>query len=68
MAGSSQQQYFFAAGYIFADFAIAVIVYPVIKTLWIFFLLIICVLPHSDLKFKSKNQVCKYVLNYSKIQ
>ena len=32
MAGSSQPQHFFAAGCIFADFAIAVIYYPVIKT------------------------------------
>ena len=32
MAGSSQQQHFFAAGCVFADFAIAVIYYPVIKT------------------------------------
>ena len=33
MAGSSQPQHFFAAGRLFADFAIAVIFYPVIKTL-----------------------------------
>ena len=33
MAGSSQPQHFFAAGCIFADFAIALISYPVIKTL-----------------------------------
>ena len=32
MAGSSQPQHFFAAGCLFADFAIAVIFYPVIKT------------------------------------
>ena len=31
MAGSSQPQHFFAAGCLFADFAIAVIFYPVIK-------------------------------------
>ena len=34
MLGSSQPQHFFAAGCVFADFAIAVIFYPVIKTLW----------------------------------
>ena len=33
MAGSSQSQHFFAAGCIFADFSIAVIFYPAIKTL-----------------------------------
>ena len=33
MAGSSQPQHFFAAGCLFSDFAIAVIFYPVIKTL-----------------------------------
>ena len=33
MAGSSQQQNFFAAGCVFADFAIAVIFHPEIKTL-----------------------------------
>ena len=33
VAGSSQPQHFFAAGCIFPDFAIAVIFYPVIKTL-----------------------------------
>ena len=33
MAGSSQPQHFFAAGCLFADFAIDVIFYPVIKTL-----------------------------------
>ena len=33
MAGSSQPQHFFAEGCIFADFAIAVIFYPVIKSL-----------------------------------
>ena len=32
MAGSSQPQHFFAAGCIFADFVIALILYPVIKT------------------------------------
>ena len=32
MAGSSQPQHFFAAGCGFADFAITVIFYPVIKT------------------------------------
>ena len=31
MAGSSQPQHFFAAGCLFADFAIAVIFHPVIK-------------------------------------
>ena len=36
MAGSSQPQHFFSAGCLFADFAIAVIFYPVIKTLWKF--------------------------------
>ena len=40
MAGSSQTQHFFAAGCLFADFAIAVIFYPVIKTLWKF----VCIL------------------------
>ena len=40
MAGSSQPQHFFAAGCLFADFAIAVIFYPVIKTLWKF----VCIL------------------------
>ena len=34
MVGFSQQQHFFAAGCIFADFAIALIFYPLIKTLW----------------------------------
>ena len=34
MAGSSQPQHFFAAGCLFADFAIAVNFYSVIKTLW----------------------------------
>ena len=33
MAGSSQPQHFFAAEWVFADFAIAVIFSPVIKTL-----------------------------------
>ena len=33
MAGSSEPQHFFAAGCVFADFAIAVIFYPFIKTL-----------------------------------
>jgi len=33
MAGSSQPQNFFAAGCIFADFGIALIFYPVKKTL-----------------------------------
>ena len=33
MAGSSQPQNFFSAGCVFADFAIAVIFYHVIKTL-----------------------------------
>ena len=33
MAGASQPQHFFAAGCLFADFAIPVIFYPVIKTL-----------------------------------
>ena len=37
MAGSSQPQIFFAAGCLFADFAIAEIFYSVIKTLWKFF-------------------------------
>ena len=32
-AGSSQPQHFFAAGCIFADFALTVIFYSVIKTL-----------------------------------
>ena len=36
MAGSSQPQHFFAAGCLFADFAIAVIFFPVIKNLWKF--------------------------------
>ena len=36
MAGSYQPQHFFAAGCAFADFAITVIFYPVIKTLWNF--------------------------------
>ena len=34
MAGSSQPQHVFAAECVFADFASAVIFYPVIKTLW----------------------------------
>ena len=34
MAGSSQPQHFFAAECVFADFAIAVIFYPVMKNLW----------------------------------
>ena len=29
---------------------------------------IILVLPHSDIKFESKNQFCKYVINYPKIR
>ena len=58
MAGSSQPQHFLATGCFFADFAIAVIFYPV-KT----FVHIIWVLPHSDIKFYSKNQFCKYVKN-----
>ena len=32
MAGSSQPQHFFDAGCVFADFAIAVIFYPTIKS------------------------------------
>ena len=36
MAGSSQPQPFFAAGCIFAVFGIALIFYPVKKTLWKF--------------------------------
>ena len=63
MAGSSQPQHFFAAGCLFADFAIAVIFYPV-KT----FVHIIWVLPPSDIKFESKNQFRKYVKNYPKIR
>ena len=34
MVGSFQSQHFFAAGCVFADFAIAVIFYPVIKSLF----------------------------------
>ena len=48
VAGSSQPQHFFAAGCVFADFAITLIFYSVIK------LYIICVLPHSIIKFESK--------------
>ena len=33
MAGSSQPKHFFVAGYVFADFAIAVILYPVIHVI-----------------------------------
>ena len=45
MAASSQPQHFFAAGCVFADFAITV--------------LIIWVLPHSDIKFGGKNKFLK---------
>ena len=34
MAGSSQPQHFFAEGCILAEFAIAVILYPVIKSFY----------------------------------
>ena len=54
MAGSSQPQHFFAAGCLFADFAIAVIFYPVIIFMKIV-VPIIWVLQHSDIKFESKN-------------
>ena len=67
MAGSSQPQHFFAAGCGFADFAITVIFYPV-KNFMKIVVNIIWVLPHSDIKFESKNRFCKYVLNYPKIQ
>ena len=50
ITGSSQPKHFFAAGFIFADFTIAVIFYPVIK-LNEFFVPIILVLPHSNIKF-----------------
>ena len=60
MAGSSQPQHFFAAGCVFANFAISVIFYPVIKTLrnlFADFLRVYTTL--SDIEFESKNQFCK---------
>ena len=48
MAGSSQPQFFFAAGCVSAVH-------------------IICALQHSDIKFESKNQFCKYVKNCPEI-
>ena len=50
MAGSSQPHNFFAAECTFADFAIPLIFYPVIKTMKVF-VHIIWVLTHSDIFF-----------------
>ena len=68
MAGSFQPQHFFAAGCIFADFVIAVIVFSCNKNFIKIFGHIIWVLTHSDIKFVRKNQVYTYVKNYPKIQ
>ena len=53
----------FFPGRFFAGFAIAVIFYPEIKTLY--FLNIIWVLKHSDIQFEDKNQFHKCVKKMS---
>jgi len=51
----------------FADLAIAVIFYPIKKSLKNF-VHIIRGLSHSDIEFESKNEFCNYVKKYPKIQ
>ena len=54
MAGSSQPQYYFATGCLFADFKIAVIFYPVIKTLWEFLCILFGFCHTQILNFRTK--------------
>ena len=68
MAGSSQLQFFFAAGCVFADFTIAVI-FHLNKNFMKISVPIIWLLPHSDIKFEGKinfAQIVKIIRKYGK--